>query len=72
MSLPEELVRKAKVYAAEHDKTINAVVRELLEDALSRESRARKAARCLLDLAEQAPYSDLDPGSITRDDLHER
>ncbi len=72
LSLPDELVRKAKVYAAEHDQTINAMVRELLKDTLARESRAHKAARRLLDLAGQAPYSKINPGSIDREDLHER
>lgn len=71
-SLPTDLIRRAKVYAAEHDTTINTVVRELLQDALSRESRARAAADRFLAIADRGPLFTGDPGSIRRDELHER
>ncbi len=71
-SLPADLVRQAKVYAAEHDITVNALVRELLREALIREGRARAAADRLLALADQGPYFTADPGSIRREELHER
>ena len=71
-SLPPELIRKAKVYAAEHDTTVNTLVRELLQDVLSRESRAQAAAKRLLALTEQGPFFTIDPGSIRREDLYER
>ena len=51
-SLPVDLIRQAKVYTAEHDTTINALVRELLQEALVREGRARVAADRLLALAD--------------------
>ncbi|HYW43494.1 MAG TPA: hypothetical protein VE959_11605 [Bryobacteraceae bacterium] len=71
-SFPARLIRQAKVYAAEHDTTVNALVRELLEEVLSRESRARAAADRILAIARQGPCSSIDPGSIRREDLHER
>ena len=71
-NLPAELVREAKVYAAEHDTTINAMVRDLLREALSRESRARTAVDRLLGLADRGPYFTADPGAIRREELHER
>jgi plasmid stability protein len=71
-SLPADLVRQAKVYAAERDTTINALVRELLQDAIVREGRARIAADRLLALADQGPYFKTDPGSIPREELYER
>ena len=71
-SFPADLVRQAKVYAAEHDTTINALVRELLQEKLTREGRARVAANRLLALADQGPYFTTDPGSIRREELHER
>ena len=71
-SLPIDLIRQAKVYAAEHDTTINALVRELLLETLTREGRARAAADRLLTLADQGPYFTTDPGSIPREELHER
>ena len=72
LSLPVDLVRQAKVYAAEHDTTINKLVRELLQEALIRQGRARAAADRLLALAEQGPYFTIDPGSIRREELYER
>jgi plasmid stability protein len=72
LSLPSPLIRQAKVYAAEHDTTINTLVRELLQEALSREDKARAAAERLLAIANSGPYSTIDPGSISREELHER
>jgi plasmid stability protein len=71
-SLPAGLIRQAKIYAAEHDTTMNALVRQLLQEALSRDSRARAAADRLLALADRGPYFTTDPGSIRREELHER
>ena len=71
-SLPSDLIRKAKVYAAEHDTTINTLVRELLQDALERESRMQAAVNRLLVLADRGPYFTTDLGSIPREELYER
>jgi plasmid stability protein len=71
-SLPSDLIRKAKVHAAEHDTTINTLVRELLHDALERESRVQAAVARLLVLAGHGPYFTTDPGLIPREELHER
>lgn len=71
-SLPTDLVRRAKVHAAERDTTINALVRELLEDTLGRDDRAQSAAKRLLSLANRGPHFTVDPGSISREELHER
>jgi plasmid stability protein len=72
LSLPADLIRQAKVYAAAHDKTINGLVRELLSETLSREARQRLATDRFLALALKGPYSDVDPSTITRDEMHER
>ena len=71
-SLPADLVRQAKVYAAQHDMTVNGLVRELLQEALAREGRVRAAADRLLALADQGPYFTTDPSSIRREELYER
>jgi len=71
-SLPADLVSQAKVFAAEHDTTVNALVRELLLQKLASEGRARAAADRLLSLAHHGPYFTGDPGSIRREELHER
>ncbi len=72
LNLPAELIKQAKVYAAEHDTTVNGLVRRLLEDAVSPQSRKRAAVKRLLELANSGPVSDVDPGTITREEIHER
>ena len=71
-SLPPELIKQAKIYASEHDKTVNSLVRELLEEELARSSRARIAAERILNLAINGPHSSVDPASIRRENLYER
>ena len=70
--LPVDLLRQAKVYAAEHNTTVNAFVRELLQEKLAAEARGRVAAERFLQLATRGPYSSVDPGSIRREELYER
>ena len=70
--LPVELVRQAKIYAAEHDTSVNSLVKELLQEKLSREARARTAAARLLALAQEGPYFSGDLRLIKREDLYER
>ena len=71
-SLPADLMRQAKIYAAEHDTTVNAIVRELLQERVSGEARIRAAAERFLQLAASGPSSTVDPGSIRREELYER
>lgn len=71
-NLPADLIHRAKVYAAEQDTTINTLVRNLLQEALSGENRARAAAARFLEIAERGPHSPVDPGLIQREELHER
>ncbi len=71
-NLPADLLRQAKVYAAEHDTTVNALVRAVLQEKLASEGRARAAAERVLQAAEQGPFSAVDPGSFQREELHER
>ena len=71
-SLPADLIRQAKIYAAEHDTTVNAMVRELLDDKVNAEARALAAAERVLEIAKGGPYSSVDPGLIRREDLYER
>ena len=51
---------------------MNALVRELLQEVLSRDSRVRAAAARFLSLAGNAACSPVDPASIRRDELYER
>lgn len=71
-SLPADLLRQAKIYAAEHDTTVNALVRTILQERLTSEGRARAAALRVLEIADHGPHSPIDPGSIRRKELYER
>jgi len=65
-------MRQAKIYAAQHDTTVNALVRDLLQAKISAEARAKAATQRFLHLAEQGPHSTVDPGTIHREELYER
>jgi plasmid stability protein len=71
LSLPVDLIRQAKIYAAEHDTTVNALVRELLEERLSPAEQARAAGQAFLEIARRGPSSPIDPGSIRREEIYE-
>lgn len=70
--LPSELLAKAKVYAAQHDTTVNRLVRELLEEKLNSNERVQEAARRILAIADAGPYFSADLRSFSRDSYHER
>ena len=72
VNLPAELIRQAKIYAAENSTTLNRVVRELLEETVQRRKREKEAVHRLIELAKQGPYSDIDPSSIKRENIYER
>jgi hypothetical protein len=72
ITLPAELIRAARVFAAERDTTLNALLRELLQERLQREGRMQAAVHRMLNIADQGPWSDTDPGSIRREELYER
>ncbi len=72
LSLPSDLIRQAKVYAAEHDTTVNRLVKELLNETLAHDNHAQAGSTRFLELAELGPYSTVDPGMIAREEMHER
>jgi hypothetical protein len=70
--LPQDLLIKAKVYAAQHDTTVNRLVRELLEEKLTSDDTVQAAARRILEIADAGPYFSAELSSIDRDEYHER
>ena len=72
LSLPTDLIRKVKIHAAEHDTTVNAFVKELLQEAMSRGGRTREAADRLLALADQGLSFKADLQSLRREEIYER
>jgi plasmid stability protein len=72
LRLPADLIRKSKVYAAQRDTSINTIVKELLEQVVSGEDKVRAAGARILAIARRGPGSRVDPGLITREEMHER
>ena len=72
ISLPADLVRAARIFAAERDTTLNSLLREMLEEKLKKEGRMRAAVDRMLEIAEHGPWSHVDPGSFRREELYDR
>ena len=72
LHLSADLIRKAKVYAAERDTSINSLVKEFLERTVASEERLRAAGDRILEIARRGPHSTVDPGSIRREEIHDR
>jgi hypothetical protein len=72
LHLPKELVRKAKVYAAQHDTSINSLVKELLEEKVSSEDKVLAAGKRILESSKRGPHSSVDISALRREDLYER
>lgn len=59
-SLPADLIRRAKIRAAEKDQSLNALVRDALESAIETRDRSKRAGERLLRRSRSArPSSDL-------------
>ena len=73
LSLPKALLKKAKVVAAQQDKSLSELMREALERRISRAAEYEKAKRRHLRLLERG----LDLGSdgevaFSREELHDQ
>ena len=71
ISLPEDLVRRAKVLAAERDTSVSALVRDLLAEATQRAEADDRWAR-EEDVMRRGDLLRVGPGTRPRDELHER
>ena len=72
ISLPEDLIQRAEAFAAERHTTIDAMVEELLSPRFPDPEKARQALQRFLEIAERGPHFTADPGSISREEIHER
>src|SRR3990170_316152 len=52
LAMDERVLREARLYAAKHDTTVNALVREYLTQLAAQEDRAAEARRRLGELSE--------------------
>ena len=71
IALDEKTVRAARRIAAERSTSLNAMIREFLDQLTARESRASKARRRIARLCRELP-AEVGQKSWTRDELHER
>lgn len=73
LSLPEQLLRRFRVYAAARNKSMTQLMTDAIRTLLEQEERDAKAKRRFLDRIRNAPDRGTH-GKIrwTRDELHER
>lgn len=71
LALDEATVREARRIAAERSTSLNAMIREFLQELTERESRAAQARRRIVELCRESA-AEVGDRSWTRDELHER
>jgi hypothetical protein len=71
IALDESLLREARRVAADRGTTLNAMLREFLEELTERESEAVKARRRIVELCRRS-RAEVGPRTWSRDELHER
>lgn len=71
LAIDESLLREARRIAADRSTTLNAMIREFLEELAERESKAARARERIVDLCRNS-HAEVGPRAWTRDDLHER
>jgi hypothetical protein len=71
LAIDEATLRKARRIAAERSTSLNAMVREFLEELTEREGRAEEARRRIVELCRQS-RAEIGERSRTRAELHER
>jgi len=71
LSMDEKVLAAVRRYAAEHDSSVNSLVREFLAGIANRADRARNARLRIRELSRRSPARI---GAITwkRDELHDR
>jgi plasmid stability protein len=71
LAIDEELLHKVRKYAAEHNTSVNALVREKLAEIVAPKERLKAALDRMNSIADVA---GMEVGAITssRDDIHER
>lgn len=71
LSVEEDVLSAVHRYAAEHNSSVNALVREFLGSIAEREDRARKARARIRELSESSG-ARIGSKSWTRDEPHAR
>lgn len=71
LNVDEKVLAAARRYAADHNSSVNALVREFLIDIANRENRAAKARTRIKQLSRKS-RGRIGSKTRTRDELHER
>ena len=71
IALNDSLLREARRIAADRSTSLNAMIREFLEELSQRESLAVKARRRIVELCRES-QARVGPRTWSRDELHER
>jgi hypothetical protein len=72
LTMPEELIRRAKVLAAQRDTSVSALVARLLEQAIGDSRDDREVADHERELMRSGVGYRIGSATWTRDELHER
>jgi len=71
LSVDEDTLAKVRRYAADHDTTVNALVRTELERIARQDDRVKRAMRELRKMSDRSK-AETGPVTWTREDVHER
>lgn len=71
LSVDDDVLAAVRRHAAEHNRTVNALVREYLTNLAGQEDRARRARARLRQLSKQS-RGQLGEKTWTREELHDR
>jgi hypothetical protein len=72
ITVDELTLKRARMRALEEDTSVNAVLREYLDEYAGRRRERREAGRRLLELAEESGMSSEGKGLPRREDLYDR
>jgi hypothetical protein len=72
ITVDERTLKRARMRALEEDTSVNAVLREYLEEYAGRRRERREAGRRLLELAESSGMSSEGKGLPRREELYDR
>ena len=70
LSIDERVLKAVRRYAAEHDTSVNGLIREYLTGLAQREDRARDSRIRIRDLSDTSP-ARMGPKTWRRSELHE-
>lgn len=71
IALDESLLREVRRIAADRSTSLNAMIREFLQQLAERESQVAHARARILELCSET-RAEVGPKTWTRDELHER